>query len=61
MKELLEALHKRFIFGKLIEPLTSVTFVGRTLEIKPDYIGVHFEKYIREELRFIVVETLQLS
>ena len=48
MKELREALHKRFIFGKFVEPRTSVTFAGRTLEIKPDHIGVHFEKYIRE-------------
>ena len=43
MKELREALRKSFIFGKFVEPRTSVTFAGRTLEVKPDYIGVHFE------------------
>ena len=47
MKELREALHKMFIFGRLVEPRTSVTFEGRTLEVKPAHIGVHFEKYIR--------------
>ena len=55
-KELREALHKRFIFGKSVEPRTSVTFASRTLEVKPDYIGVHFEKYIREEFKHVVVE-----
>ena len=46
MKKLRDALHKRFIFGKLVEPRSSVTFAGRTLEIKSDHIGVHLEKYI---------------
>ena len=46
MKKLREAVHKRFIFGKLVEPRSSVTFDGRTLEIRSDHIGVHFEKYI---------------
>ena len=48
IQELREALHTRFIFGKWVETRTSVTFAGRTFEIKPDHIGVHFEKYIRE-------------
>ena len=58
MKELRDALHTRFVFGKLVEPRTSVTFAGRTLEVKHDHIGVHFEKYIREEFKGVLVETM---
>ena len=56
MKELRKALHNRFIFGKLVEPRSSVTFAGRTLEIRPDHIGGHFEKYIRDELKLVPVQ-----
>ena len=44
-----------------MELRSSVTFAGRTLEIMPDHIGVHFEKYIREELKLVPVQKGRLS
>ena len=61
MKKLREALHRRFIFGKWVEPRSSVTFAGRTLEIRSDHIVVHFEKYTREVLKMVPVPKGRLS
>ena len=44
-----------------MEPRSSVTFAGRTLEIRHDYIGVHFEKYIKEELKLVPIQKGRLS
>ena len=61
MTEFRELLPKRFVSGKFVEPRTSFTFAGRTLEIRNDHIGVHFEKYIKEELRPVAVEKGRMS
>ena len=60
-KTLREAMHKRFIFGQCEEPRTSATFAGRTLEIRTYHIGIHFEKYIKEELKLVSVTRGRLS
>ena len=60
-KSFSEALRNRFIFGKWVEPRSSVTFAGRTLEIRLDHIGVHFEKYVREELKLAPIQKGRLS
>ena len=46
-KTLREAMHKRFIFGKWEEPRTSITFAGRTLDIRNDHIGNHLRSTSR--------------
>ena len=44
-----------------MEPRTSVTFAGRTLEIRKDHIGIHFENYIKKELKMVSVTRGRLS
>ena len=61
MPKLRTLLQNTFGFGKCVENETAVTLAGRTLEIRKDHIGVHFEKYIREELKIVDVAQGRMS
>ena len=55
MPKLRGLLQAKFKFEKWVEGGSSVTFVGRTLEMKGDHRCVTFEKYIREESKLVDV------